>query len=134
MTRRASRSLRPLPEAGEKGRNRQEASGEANIGAMAAASNVSSTGRTIRALRRVEHLTEANIALATLALTTARALDDGIASDAKRYVVAQLSRAHLLALEALVALPEPRSPDAVHEFLSELMDPSDDDTPEKGRL
>jgi hypothetical protein len=46
---------------------------------MAGVSNVSSTRRTIRALRRHEVLTEQHAALATLALTTAQALDDVVA-------------------------------------------------------
>ena len=75
---------------------------------MGAATNVSATRHTLRTLRRTERLTEAH---ATLALTTARALDDVVASDEKRYVVAQLSRAHLLALEALLSVPEPAAAD-----------------------
>jgi hypothetical protein len=95
------------------------------MGAMGAASNLSATRRTIRALRRHEMLTETHAALATLALTTARALDDVVAGDDKRYVVAQLSRAHLLALEALVAVvPEPSSPDAIDVWLAGLTQPS----------
>jgi len=87
---------------------------------MASASNLSSTRRTVRALRQSERLTESTVALATLALTTARALDDVVASDEKRYVVAQLSRAHLLALEALTSIERLAPPDAVDELLASL--------------
>jgi hypothetical protein len=84
---------------------------------------MSATRRTLRAMRRAELLTEANAALAMLALTTARALDDVVRGDDKRYVVAQLSRAHLLALEALARVPEPPMPDAVDALLAEIMRP-----------
>jgi hypothetical protein len=83
-----------------------------------------STRRMIRALRRGERLTDAHAALPTLALTTARALGDVVASTERRYVVAQLARAHLLALGLIVTLPEPETPDAIDAFLAELLRPT----------
>jgi hypothetical protein len=90
---------------------------------MSAATNLSSTRRTVRALRSQERVTEANVALATLAVTTAKALDDVLASGEKRYVVAQLARSHLLVLQALVATPEVVGPDGFDQFLAELARP-----------
>jgi hypothetical protein len=104
---------------------------------MGAATNVSATRRTLRTLRRTERLTEAHAALATLALTTARALDDVVVSEEKRYVVAQLSRAHLSALEALLSVPEPAAPDGFDQLLAEIMRPglgAFDDGSGDGRL
>jgi hypothetical protein len=74
------------------------------------------------------------MALATLALTTARALDEVVASSEKRYVVAQLSRAHLLALEALTSIDKPETPDLVDQFLANLLVSSAGDMPADGRL
>jgi hypothetical protein len=88
----------------------------------------------VRALRQSERLTEANMALAPLAFTTARALDEVIASDEKKYVVAQLSRAHLSTLEALASLASPESPDVVDQFLAELLTPSANEMADDGRL
>jgi hypothetical protein len=90
---------------------------------MATATSLSSTRRMVRALRRTERLTDTHAALATLALTTAGALDDVVASDEKRYVVAQFARAHLLALGALLDLPEPAASDAFDDLLRELTRP-----------
>ena len=53
-----------------------ERSRNGKIGPMPTATNLSSTRRTVRALRKQERLTEANAALAQLALTTAAALDE----------------------------------------------------------
>ena len=55
----------------------------------------------VRALQQSERLTESNIALGTLALSTARALDQALGSGERRYVVDRLARAHLAALKAL---------------------------------
>ena len=71
---------------------------------MARSSNLSSTRRTVAALRRQSWLGPEHAGLVLLAETTAQALDDVAGGDEKRYVVAQLARAHLLALEALLHL------------------------------
>jgi hypothetical protein len=90
---------------------------------MAAATNESSTRRMVRALRRGERLTDEHAGLATLALSTARALDDARARDARTYELAQMARAHLLALEALSAIPEPMVPDALDQWFADLATP-----------
>ncbi len=92
--------------------------------AMPAASNLSSTRRTIKALRRSERITEANIALAQLALTTARSLDEVVASGERHYVVDRLARAHLFVLKALAETPEPDGPDPFGELLTQMMAPT----------
>jgi hypothetical protein len=90
---------------------------------MTAATNLSATRRTLRALRRAQRLTDVHAALATLAVSTARALDDVLAGSERRYVIAQIARAHQLALEALLAAPEPTAPDAIEQLLAEIMHP-----------
>jgi hypothetical protein len=74
-------------------------------------------------LRQQERVTEANAALATLAMTTAKTLDDVLVSGEKRYVVAQLARSHLLVLQALLATHEAGGPDGFDQFLAELARP-----------
>jgi hypothetical protein len=98
---------------------------------MPVATNLSSTRRTVRALRKQERVTEANAALAQLALTTAAALDEVVAGGEKRYVVAQLARSQLLALRALLATPEVAGPDGFDAFLRDLATPrhTEDDAP-----
>lgn len=91
---------------------------------MPAASNLSSTRRTIKALRQSERITEANIALAQLALTTARSLDEVVASGERHYIVDRLARAHLFVLKALAETPEPDGPDPFAELLAEMMRPT----------
>lgn len=66
-----------------------------------AVTNLSSTRRMVRALRQSEQLVEGNMALATLALATAKALDDAVATGAQPYAIDRLARAHLGALKAL---------------------------------
>jgi hypothetical protein len=103
------------------------------IGAIPAASNLSSTRRTIKALRRSERITEANIALAQLALTTARSLDEVVASGERHYIVDRLARAHLFVLMALAETPEPDGPDPLSEPLAQFMTPTPGvtDTPDR---
>ncbi len=88
---------------------------------MPAATNLSSTRRIVKVLRQSERLTESNIALGTLVLSTARALDEVLASGEKRYVVDRLSRAHLAALQALERTLGPDGPDPFAELLAEIM-------------
>ena len=88
------------------------------IEAMTAETNLGSTRRMVRALRQSERLTESNIALSTLALSTARALDEALTSGERRYVVDRLSRAHLAALQALERIPGPDGPDPFSELLA----------------
>jgi hypothetical protein len=92
---------------------------------MAPSTNLTMTRRTIRALRRAERLTDTDAGLARLALTTAQALDDVLAQGEKAYAVAQASRVHLLALEALLALPAPVDSDAdgFDNWLAEISRP-----------
>jgi hypothetical protein len=78
----------------------------------------------VRALKRSERLTESNIAFATLALSTARAFEEALASGEKCYVLDRLSRAHLAALEALDRTPAPEGPDAFAELLAEITTPT----------
>jgi hypothetical protein len=90
---------------------------------MTPTSNVSSTRRTVRALRAAERLTDANAGLVTLALTTAAALDDARSGSAKAYEIAQLARCHLSALEALERSPEPMVPNGLDRLLADLATP-----------
>lgn len=76
------------------------------MGGMTARSNESALRSTLRALKRDGRLAEHQAALVTLCESTARALDAELASDGKRYVVPQLARAHLLALQALLLAPD----------------------------
>jgi hypothetical protein len=78
---------------------------------MPGVSNLTATRRTLRALRVAERVGDAEAGLAQLALTTAGALDEVVAGGEKRYVVAQLARAHLLTLQALLAVPGPEPED-----------------------
>jgi len=90
---------------------------------MPAATNLSATRRTLRALRRADRVTDAQAALATLALSTARALDDVLAGDGPSYAIAQTARAHLLTLQALLEQPEPATPDTIDQLLADIMRP-----------
>jgi hypothetical protein len=74
----------------------------------------------LRELRRREMLTESNIALAALAETSARELDDAMASGAKGYALDRLMRCHLMVLRELVTLPEPTTEDSFSAFVAEL--------------
>jgi hypothetical protein len=91
---------------------------------MAARSNRSATARMLRELRRREMLTESNIGLAALAETSARSLDDAIASGAKGYALDRLMRCHLMVLRELGTLPEPMTEDSFSAFVAELSTPS----------
>ena len=91
----------------------------------AAVTNLSSTRRMVRALRESEQLVEGNMALATLALTTAKALDDAVATGAQPYAIDRLARAHLGALKALEELPGRADvDDPFAELLRELGTPT----------
>jgi hypothetical protein len=68
---------------------------------MPARTNVSSTRRTVATLRRLSRLGPEHAAVVALAESTARALDEAVESDEKKYALASTARAHLLALEAL---------------------------------
>jgi hypothetical protein len=63
--------------------------------------HLSSTRRTVRALRRAGLLGDEHAALVRLALTAAEELDRYISSDVARYVVVQLTRTHLELLRQL---------------------------------
>ncbi len=71
---------------------------------------------------RVDH--EANIALAQLPLTTARSLDEVVASGERHYIVDRLARAHLSVVKALEQTPEPDGPDRFSEFLAQITTPT----------
>ena len=94
------------------------------IEAMTAATNLGSNRRMVKALSQYERLTESNLAFGTLALSTARALDEALSNSERRYVVDQLSRAHLAALRALERIPGPDGPDAFAELPEELTKPT----------
>ncbi len=78
----------------------------------------------IRALRERERITESNIAFATLAMSTARTLDEVLAGEEKRYIVDKLARAHLLALRALDDAPGPEESDAWAEVMKAALTPT----------
>jgi hypothetical protein len=92
---------------------------------MATRSNRSATARTVRALRGAERITDEHAGLVRLAETTAAALDEVVASAEKRYVVAQLARAHLLAMEALLSVPPANNIAPFDRLLEELSRPSE---------
>jgi hypothetical protein len=81
--------------------------GTAKIGGVTSRSNLTAARRTVRALRQAERVTEAHAGLCKLTETLAEQLDQVVEGGEKRYVVAQLGRAYLLALGALLAVPEP---------------------------
>lgn len=91
---------------------------------MPAASNLSSTRRMIKALRASERITESNIAVATLALTTAQSLDEVLASGTKHYTVDRLARVHLAVLQALEDAPAPDGPDTFAELMAAITTPT----------
>jgi len=90
---------------------------------MPARSNLSSTRRTVTSLRGLSRLGPEHAGLVLLAETTARALDEILAGDEKRYVVAQLARAHLLTLEALLRVGLETSLDPFAAFVAGLSVP-----------
>ena len=63
-------------------------------------------------------------ALVRLAETTATALDEVVAGDEKRYVVAQLARAHLLTVEALLSVYDEDHLDPFAAFVAGMSTPS----------
>jgi hypothetical protein len=95
-------------------------------GAMPRArSNLSSTRQTVRALRARTAIGPEHAALVALAESTARALDAGIADeDGKKYAVAQLARAHLEAVRALLAMMAGDALDPFAAFVAGLAVPS----------
>ena len=87
----------------------------AEFEAMPAASNLSSTRRMVKAPRQSERITETNIVLAQLALTTARSLDEVVANGERHYIVDRLARAHLFVRKALEETSNPDGPDPFGE-------------------
>jgi hypothetical protein len=94
------------------------------MGPMAARTNLSSTRRTVAALRRGSRLGPEHAALVALVETTGRALDELVESDEKRYVVAQLARAHLMATEALLRVGRDTPLDPFAAFVAGLSVPT----------
>ena len=97
---------------------------------MASRTNLSSTRRTVAALRKDSRLGPEHAALVRLAETTAAVLDEVVAGDDKRYVVAQLARAHLLTVEALLTLHDGQELDPFAAFVAGLSTPSLETDPE----
>jgi hypothetical protein len=91
---------------------------------MASRTNLSSTSRMVAALRKGSRLGPEHAALVRLAETTAAALDEVVAGDDKRYVVAQLARAHLLTVEALLSVYDEDHLDPFAAFVAGLSTPS----------
>jgi hypothetical protein len=90
---------------------------------MAPRSNLSATRRTVRALREAEQITDRHAGLVQLAESLARTLDEVLASDDKRYVVAQLARAHQAALGAFLGIAEPVVAEPIEQLLAHLGGP-----------
>jgi hypothetical protein len=109
------------------GKNRIRPVGGEN-GAVTAATNLSSTKKMVAALQRSERVTESNVGLATLALTTARALDEVLGSDEKRYVLDRLARAHLAVLLALEQSSPPAEDDDWALFMAAVTTPTPGET------
>lgn len=84
----------------------------------------------IKALQASERITESNIAVATLALTTARSLDEVLAIGTKHYTVDRLARVHLAVLKSLEDAPAPDEPDTFAELLAEITKPTPGTTPD----
>jgi hypothetical protein len=94
------------------------------MGPMAPRSNLSSTRRTVAALRRGSRLGPEHAALVQLAESTAAALDDVITGAEKRCVVAQLARAHLLTVGALMSAADAEHLDPFAAFVAGLATPA----------
>jgi hypothetical protein len=101
---------------------------------MGAVTNVSATRRTVRALREAERLTEADAAMVQLVRTTARALDDAVASGEKAYGIGKASTSHREALKTLLDYAQPEPPDSFDVFLAELRMPTPGTTDGSARL
>ena len=85
---------------------------------------LSITRRTAAALGKGSRLGPEHAALVRLAETTATALDEVVAGDEKRYVVAQLARAHLLTVEALLSVYDEDHLDPFATFVAGMSTPS----------
>jgi hypothetical protein len=107
----------------EKGGSAREAAGMVKMGPMGTASNLSSTRRMIRALRRSERLTDAQCRAGDARV------DDGAGAGrrGREHRATLRGRAACVGafpLGALVTLPESETPDAIDRFLADLMRPS----------
>ena len=92
---------------------------------MPARTNASATRATLRTLRSQERLLPEHAGLAQLAITTAKALDLTLSDEAgKKYAVAQVARAHLGALLAVLECESPRTPDAWDAVVAEALRPT----------
>jgi hypothetical protein len=91
---------------------------------MPARTNVSSTRRTVSALRTLSRLGPEHAGLIALGETTARALDLAIASDEKAYALANLARAHAVVLQVLLAVGKETSLDPFAAFVAGLTTPT----------
>lgn len=92
--------------------------------AMAARTNRSALGSTVRALRADGRLKPEDTALIRLAELLASKLDDLLAGGEKAYAVAAVGRLYLAVEEALRFAPGPGAPDAFQAFLDEVSVPS----------
>jgi hypothetical protein len=92
---------------------------------MPTRTNLGSTRRTVTALRKRACLGPEHEALVALAESTARSIDAAIADPAeKKYAVAQLARAHLEVVRALLAGLGNESLDPFAALVSELSTPT----------
>ena len=87
--------------------------------------NSAATRDTIRVLQAEGRLGPEDAGNVQLALSTAKALDEALTDRAgKKYVVAQLARAHQLALGTLLQMSTPTDGDAFDEFMKMLSVPT----------
>jgi hypothetical protein len=89
--------------------------------------NATATRAALRELRRSGRSPAENAGLEQLALSTAAALDAVLSDESqKKYAVASIARAHLLALEALAGLARREPLDPFAAFVAGLALPSID--------
>jgi hypothetical protein len=91
---------------------------------MSGRTNVSSTRRTVAALRRLSRLGPEHSGLIALGETTARALDLAITSGEKGYALANLARAHVVVLQVLLAVGKEPALDPFAAFIAGMSVPS----------
>jgi hypothetical protein len=85
---------------------------------------LTSTRRTVAALRKGSGLGPEHAALIRLAETTVAALDEVVTGEDKRYVVAQLARGPLLTVEALLNVYDEDHLDPFAAFVAGLSRPN----------
>jgi hypothetical protein len=92
---------------------------------MGARTNLGSTRRMVTALQKRSSLGPEHAALVALAESTARAIDAAVADPTeKKYAVAQLARAHLEVLRALLTSMPGEPHDSFAAIVAELAQPT----------